>query len=122
MDEENKIDAPKKFSFTKINKINSGDNLETFEVNLPTEEEYPNENKDGFEVCEKNGLSDDEVDRRLSLYGKNELPEKKIPKWYIFVSQLWQPMPIMIWIAAAIEGAIQNFIDMAILLFIQVDI
>lgn len=39
---------------------------------------------------------------------------------YIFVSQLWQPMPIMIWIAAAVEGGIENFIDMSILLFIQV--
>ena len=28
-------------------------------------------------------------------------------------------MPIMIWIAAIIEGAISNYIDMAILLFIQ---
>ncbi|RYY87015.1 hypothetical protein EON63_04680 [archaeon] len=46
-------------------------------------------------------------------------PYQTIPKWYIFVSQLWQPMPIMIWIAVVIEGAIQNWIDMAVLLFIQ---
>ena len=44
---------------------------------------------------------------------------QNIPKWYIFVSQLWQPMPIMIWIAVIIEAAIRNFIDMAVLLFIQ---
>ena len=47
------------------------------------------------------------------------MPEKVIPLWYVFVSLLWQPMPIMIWIAAIIEGAISNYIDMAILLFIQ---
>lgn len=38
---------------------------------------------------------------------------------YIFVEQLWQPMPIMIWMAAIVEAGIQNYADMAILLFIQ---
>jgi H+-transporting ATPase len=51
--------------------------------------------------------------------GKNELPEKVIPLWYVFISLLWQPMPLMIWVAAIIEGAISNYIDMSILLFIQ---
>jgi H+-transporting ATPase len=55
----------------------------------------------------------------LKAHGRNELPEKVVPKWYIFVSQLWQPMPIMIWIAALIEGAIQDWPDMSILLAIQ---
>jgi H+-transporting ATPase len=65
------------------------------------------------------GLSQAEAEKRLEKYGRNELPEKVIPKWYIFCSQLWQPMPIMIWIAVVIEAGIQNFIDMAVLLFIQ---
>jgi magnesium-transporting ATPase (P-type) len=65
------------------------------------------------------GLTTSEADALLLKFGKNELPEKTIPKWYIFVSQLWQPMPIMIWIAAIVEAGIENWIDMAILLFIQ---
>ena len=65
------------------------------------------------------GLTSTQAAERLITYGKNELPEKHIPKWYIFVSQLWQPMPIMIWIALIIEAGIQNWIDMAILIFIQ---
>lgn len=65
------------------------------------------------------GISEEEAQKRLQIYGRNELPEKVIPKWYIFVSQLWQPMPVMIWIAAIIEAAISNFEDMGILLFIQ---
>jgi H+-transporting ATPase len=65
------------------------------------------------------GLTNAEAEKLLAKHGLNVLPEKKIPKWYIFVSQLWQPMPIMIWIAAIIEAAIQNWIDMSILLFIQ---
>ena len=64
------------------------------------------------------GLTSEEAQRRLEKHGKNELPETIIPKWYIFVSQLWQPMPIMIWISAIIEAAIENYIDMAILFLI----
>lgn len=65
------------------------------------------------------GISSAEAEKRLKQYGRNELPEKVIPKWYIFCSQLWQPMPIMIWIAIIIEAGIQNWIDMAVLIFIQ---
>ena len=65
------------------------------------------------------GLTSADADRLLRVHGRNELPEKVVPKWYIFVSQLWQPMPIMIWIAAIVEAAILNWTDMSILLFIQ---
>ena len=65
------------------------------------------------------GLTTLRATELLAVHGKNELPEKVIPKWYIFVSQLWQPMPIMIWVAAIVEALINNWIDMNILLFIQ---
>lgn len=65
------------------------------------------------------GLTSQEASELLVINGRNELPEKVIPKWYVFVSQLWQPMPIMIWLAAIVEAGIQNFIDMGILLLIQ---
>ncbi len=65
------------------------------------------------------GLTSEEAKKLLEKHGLNVLPEKVVPKWYIFVQQLWQPMPIMIWIAIIIEAGIQNFIDMGILLFIQ---
>jgi len=65
------------------------------------------------------GLSSQEAKGLLEIHGRNELPEKNVPKWYIFCQQLWQPMPIMIWIAAIIELGIQNFLDMGILLMIQ---
>ena len=64
------------------------------------------------------GLTSEEAAKRLEIHGLNCLPEKSVPKWYIFVSLLWQPMPIMIWLAAIIEAAIGNYIDMGILLFI----
>jgi len=76
-----------------------------------------NEVKHLFEYS--HGLSSADAEKLLLAHGRNELPEKVVPKWYIFVEQLWQPMPIMIWIAAAVELAILNYIDMAILLIIQ---
>ena len=66
------------------------------------------------------GLTAAEAEERLAKFGPNCLPEKVTPKWYIFVSLLWQPMPIMIWLAAIIEAAIQNWEDFGILLFIQI--
>jgi len=65
------------------------------------------------------GLTSSEAARILKEVGPNILPEKKVAKWFIFVQQLWQPMPIMIWIAAIIEAAIESWPDMGILLFIQ---
>ena len=77
----------------------------------------PNLSPDEFEYSK--GISSLEADERLKFYGKNELPEKKVPKWYIFVEQLWQPMPLMIWLAALVEACILNWSDMSILLVIQ---
>jgi len=65
------------------------------------------------------GLSAGEAQTLLEKYGRNELPEKITPKWLIFCRLLWQPMPVMIWIAAIVEIAIQNYEDMAILVAIN---
>jgi H+-transporting ATPase len=65
------------------------------------------------------GLTTTQAKELLEKYGKNELPEKITPKWLIFCSLLWQPMPVMIWIAAIVEIAIGNYIDMAILIAIN---
>ena len=43
------------------------------------------------------GLTSAEADELLRRYGRNELEEKKTPKWLIFARLLIQPMPIMIW-------------------------
>lgn len=94
------------------------------------------------------GLTTAETERLLQQYGRNELEEKHKPKvgpfisstncsyefdsfkfllsdllllsqWLIFLEQLKEPMPIMIWIAAFTEAAIENWPDMGILLTIQ---
>ena len=127
-------------------------------VGIPDEGEFE-ENKDDVPFEYSHGLTGEEAARRLITFGRNELPEKTIPKWfvafgtcrqsltfisltrsppspcnlsecfdlintdlfvrYIFIEQLWQPMPVMIWMAAIVEAGIQNYADMAILLFIQ---
>ena len=108
------------------------------DTKIPTEDAKiftPSENKEFFSSNEDDpdpsapgispefefsrGLTSVQSSRLFEKYGPNALPEKVVPKWYIFVSQLWQPMPIMIWLAAIVEAAIQNWLDMGILLFIQ---
>jgi len=83
---------------------------------IPMQEEEGT-SKDSF--VPSKGLTSAEAESLLAKYGRNELEEKKKPKWLIFMEQLWQPMPIMLWIAAITEAAIQNWPDMAILLGIQ---
>merc|ERR1719248_106893 len=65
------------------------------------------------------GLSSEEAARLLEVHGLNQLPEKKIPKWKIFLNLLIAPMPLMIFFAAFIEWSIGNYPDMGILLFIN---
>lgn len=73
----------------------------------------------GDDIYYDEGITTDEADQLRHIYGENVLPNKLIPRWYLFVIQLWHPMAIMIWVAAILEGAIGKFYDMAILLFIQ---
>eukprot|EP00401_Gymnodinium_catenatum_P003155 CAMPEP_0117607676 /NCGR_PEP_ID=MMETSP0784-20121206/80403_1 /TAXON_ID=39447 /ORGANISM="" /LENGTH=914 /DNA_ID=CAMNT_0005410901 /DNA_START=35 /DNA_END=2779 /DNA_ORIENTATION=- len=65
------------------------------------------------------GLTTSEAEQLLAKFGRNELEEHTKPKWLIFLEQLKEPMPIMIWIAAFTEAAIYNWPDMGILLAIQ---
>ena len=74
--------------------------------------------KDNF-VFSYTGLTSDEAKMLLAQYGKNALPEKSVSKLYIFISLLWEPMPIMIWIAIVIEAIIAKWMDFGVLLGIQ---
>lgn len=65
------------------------------------------------------GLSSEGAERLLEKHGKNELPEENKSKLLIFLEQLWQPMPIMIWVAVLVEAIIENWPDFGILLGIQ---
>jgi hypothetical protein len=51
------------------------------------------------EFVKSHGLTAEVAAELLRRYGRNELEEKKTPKWIIFGQQLIQPMPLMIWYA-----------------------
>jgi magnesium-transporting ATPase (P-type) len=67
------------------------------------------------------GLSSDEAERRLQLYGPNSIPKSIVKsKLHLFCTQLFgAPMPIMIWIAIVILLLIGNIFDAIILCIIQ---
>jgi len=90
------------------------------EIGIPDEggEAGPDDNSKEF-VFNTKGLTSAEAARLLEVHGPNALPEKKIPKWKIFLNLLIAPMPLMIFFAAAIEASIGNYPDMGILLFIN---
>lgn len=71
----------------------------------------------GFVFNEK-GFSSAEASEKLTLFGKNELPDKSMSKWKQFLLLLVQPMALMMWLAAGVEAGIKNWIDMSILLAI----
>jgi H+-transporting ATPase len=74
----------------------------------------------GEEIYYSSGISSAEASLLLKIHGKNELPEKIIPKWYILLMLLVEPMPVMIWLAIVIEACLFKWMDMSILLGIQI--
>jgi len=69
-----------------------------------------------FVLNDGTGLTEIRAAQLLEEYGPNVLPEKHKPAWLLFAEQLWQPMPIAIWIACIILAAIQSWPDVGILL------
>jgi H+-transporting ATPase len=65
------------------------------------------------------GLTSEECESLLKIYGKNELPEKIISSWFVIMNLLLEPMPVMIWLAIVIEAILLKWMDMTILLGIQ---
>lgn len=65
------------------------------------------------------GLTQKEVQVLMAKHGKNEIPEKKNSKLFIFLSILSEPMPLMIWLAIIIEAVLMKWMDMWTLLGIQ---
>ena len=93
------------------------DSFGTFEENESGGKTSQSGNSKAFVYS--HGLTTSEAAILLRQYGYNTLPEKTIPLWRVFLSLLYQPMPVMIWLAIIIEGAIESWSDFGILLFIQ---
>ncbi len=64
----------------------------------------------------KDGLSSDEVKKRLEKYGKNELAAREgTPKWLLFFSQLKDVLTIMLIIASTISLIVGSYRDAVVM-------
>jgi H+-transporting ATPase len=84
--------------------VESESTKNAFEKNVP------------FSTYVENGLSSEEVVKRLQLYGLNEIPEKKVSPFRKFLGYFWGPIPWMIEIASILSIIIQHYEDFAIIL------
>jgi H+-transporting ATPase len=69
---------------------------------------------------ELTGLDDAQVAAARTEWGRNEIPEKIIPLWYMIAKQLQGPMPHMIQASTVLSAALQQWAPFAILLTIIV--
>jgi len=61
------------------------------------------------------GISTREAKRRLQIYGKNELEERKEKLYIVFLRQFNNPLVFILIAAAAITAIIGNFLDAGII-------
>jgi len=66
------------------------------------------------------GLATNDAAGRLSEYGYNELPEKKVNPVLKFLSYFWGPIPWMIEVAAVLSAIVGHWEDFAIILSLLV--
>ena len=69
-----------------------------------------------LKVSPDSGLSSEEAQRRIDLYGYNELIEKKVHPILKFLSFFWGPIPWMIEAAVILSLIVKDWIDFGIIL------
>ena len=69
-------------------------------------------------VDPEQGLSLQEVQRRMQQYGLNEIPEKEEPLWHRIFRRFWGPIPWMIEVAALLSALVQKWEDLTIILIL----
>ncbi|BCU67023.1 plasma-membrane proton-efflux P-type ATPase [Sulfolobales archaeon HS-7] len=66
----------------------------------------------------ENGLSEQEALRRISMYGYNEVKERKENHFLKFMKKFWAPVPWMLEITVVVTYLLGKFNDMYIILFL----
>ncbi|MDE5855743.1 MAG: hypothetical protein K2H06_01720, partial [Anaeroplasmataceae bacterium] len=73
------------------------------EENIKFEQKSIEETKEILNTDSEKGLTAEEAEKRISLYGPNELQEKKKKSWFkIFLSELNNPMIFVLFAAIAV--------------------
>jgi H+-transporting ATPase len=67
-----------------------------------------------LETSEK-GLSDSEVNKRLQLFGPNEVTEKKKSALFEFFLRYWGPMPWLLELAIVLSLVLKNYLEAGII-------
>ena len=67
----------------------------------------------------EHGLTEAEAAERLEKFGKNEVEERTVHPLVKLAKSFIGPMPIMIWVAIIIEGAMKHWPDFGILFALQ---
>lgn len=66
------------------------------------------------------GLTDEEADRRLEIFGRNEITDEKTHPLIKLMYHFIEPMALMIWLAILIEAINQDWYDFGVLMFLQI--
>jgi H+-transporting ATPase len=77
--------------------------------------------KDAHDLEEElKGLNDEQVSAARMAWGRNEIPEKIVPLWYMILKQLKGPMPYMIEAATVLSAILEQWAPFIILISILI--
>jgi H+-transporting ATPase len=63
----------------------------------------------------QHGLESGEAARRLSMHGRNEIPERRVSLARQLLGYFWGPIPWMIEVAAVLSAVVEHWVDLVII-------
>uniref|UniRef100_K3X4S9 Cation-transporting P-type ATPase N-terminal domain-containing protein n=1 Tax=Globisporangium ultimum (strain ATCC 200006 / CBS 805.95 / DAOM BR144) TaxID=431595 RepID=K3X4S9_GLOUD len=66
----------------------------------------------------REGLTNDEAQKRIAEYGPNKLPEEKVNKLMVFLSFMWNPLSWAMEVAAILSIVLLDYSDFGLILFL----
>ncbi|CAG9314710.1 unnamed protein product [Blepharisma stoltei] len=96
---------------------------------ISTDENAKNQDKQDYKLSDgqlkemetgPEGISDGQAKERFNRDGPNEINEKKKNSIIKFLSHFWGPIPIVLWVAIALEISRLSYLDFVILMILQI--